>query len=125
MKKEVIVTKAYKIWLEGEIVRSYITVREMSVEDMKEFIEVTKMLRNKIKGKGFGLTDFGDMTKISKEARDFMGSYAADFPFEKVAAIVHNPVQRIVISFIVKLFKTDSPIKFFSNAEDAVEWLEK
>lgn len=62
-------------------------------------------------------------TLMDNEARDFLSSKAAASNFIANAYVIHSTVQRMIINFVVKVKGTPIPARFFSNEEDAVEWL--
>lgn len=62
-------------------------------------------------------------TLMDAEARDFLSSKEAASNFLANAYVIQSTVQQMIINFVVRVKGTPIPARFFSNEEDAVEWL--
>lgn len=62
-------------------------------------------------------------TLMDTEARDFLSSKEAASNFIANAYVIQSTVQRMMINFVIRVKGTPIPARFFSNEEDAVEWL--
>ena len=60
---------------------------------------------------------------MDAEARDFLSSKEAASNFLANAYVIQSTVQQMIINFVVRVKGTPIPARFFSNEEDAVEWL--
>jgi hypothetical protein len=68
------------------------------------------------------LLAFGQFSSISVEARKH--AEAKSMPTPAQAVIIKNLAQRILAKFYHLFRKDDHPLKFFSNIEEALTWLD-
>lgn len=125
MRKNEIVTKSGKVWIEDGIIRSRVLVRgEYTLEMAKDDARAFRKLAKKIKDKKLLLVEPGNIFKISPETRRYQ-SIEGPKIVDKIAQVIEGPVARVIVSFFLGLSKMPIPIKMFSNVEKAIRWLKK
>lgn len=99
-----------------ELVMDIITA-ERIVKDRLEFTQ----------GKDYPiLIDFSNMKTITKEARDYMNSPQGGLRGLIGGAFLgNNAVATLFINLYLALNNPPIPARFFTNKEDALEWLKK
>ena len=124
-KRDEIITKSGKVWIEDGIIRSEVHIKgEYTLEHAMEDANAFRKLAEKIEGPRLLLVEPGTIWKISLKTRRYQ---VAEGPkiVDKIAQIVENPVTRTIVSFFLGLSKMPIPIKMFDNVEGAVKWLKE
>lgn len=120
---EKIRTKINEKWVdENDIL--WIKVLEganISLEALKEDVSYNqKLLGEK---KELALYDARTVYSITKEASEYLQSDVLNKTRVATAVLTNNLGTRILVNFIASIRKSKSPVKFFSNEEDALNWL--
>ena len=124
-RREEIITKSGKVWLEDEIIRSKVLIDgEYTLEHAMDDAKAFRKLAEKIESQKLLLVEPKNILKVSKKTRRYQ---AVEGPkiVDKIAQVVENPVTRTIISFFLGLSKMPIPIKMFSTVDEAVRWLKE
>jgi hypothetical protein len=74
----------------------------------------------------FTLIDFTNVKSVTKEARDFMNSPEGGLVGIRAGAFLsNNVVATLFVNLYLKVSNPVVPAKFFTNVDDAVDWLRK
>lgn len=71
------------------------------------------------------LITVGKYTSVSKEARDFAASEEANIFTLADGYVLHSFHQKILGNFFMKFNKPKVPVRFFTEENEAVEWLKE
>lgn len=71
------------------------------------------------------VADISVIKEIDKDARQFISSPEAGKDLSALAIIIKNPVSRIIWNFQVKFNPPEYLLRFFSNEEEAIQWIKK
>ena len=69
------------------------------------------------------IVDISNIKTVSKESRDIYSSQEMGDTISAAALIVSNPVNRILGNFYMGINKTKMPVRMFTGAMDAKNWL--
>lgn len=113
------------IWIENDILFSnYKQQLSMDIDIAKQIVEDRIAFTN---GKPyFILIDFTHLKSVTKEARDFMNN--ADGGLKGLlggAFVSNNVVATLFVNLFLKVSNPAIPAKFFTNKQDALDWLVK
>lgn len=125
LKREEIITKSGKVWLEDGIIRSKVLIDgeytlEHAMDDARAFGQLAEI----IESKKLLLVEPKNILKVSKSTRKYQVVEGPKI-LDKIAQVVENPVTRIIISFFLGFSKMPIPIKMFSTVDEAVRWLKE
>jgi hypothetical protein len=74
----------------------------------------------------FTLIDFTNVKSVTKEARDYMNSLEGGLKGILGGAFLSNSVvATLFVNLYLKVSNPTIPAKFFTNREDAIQWLRK
>ncbi|MDP2176260.1 MAG: hypothetical protein Q8K70_10170 [Bacteroidota bacterium] len=96
---------------------------QIGLDDMKNALDYYDSITEKKTLKKLLIT--GYRTFINKEARQY-GYQQMKLKKNQVIAeafVVHNLPQKMVVNFYITFIKKDYPIKFFTDEESALKWL--
>ena len=71
------------------------------------------------------IADISIVKHVDKDTRTFFSSLEAGEDLLALAVILHNPVTRMMGNFFVKFYRPEYPFKFFTNLEEATEWIQE
>lgn len=123
-KEEITIGNLAKVSLQGKLIRYYFIANKINEEEIKEILDAGRNLRNKIEGNYVLIVNVGSLSGMSIEARKLSEEEQRKYPPDKLAMVIHNPVQRVMSAFFTKLHPFDFPYKFFDREEDAIKWLQ-
>jgi hypothetical protein len=120
--------KTTSIWkAEGEediIFWNYSPALEMDITIARELVENRLQYTN---GKSvYALIDVTNLKSTTKEARDFMNSKDGGLKGLLGGAFLSNSVvATLLVNLYIKVSNPTIPARFFTNREEALEWLKK
>jgi signal transduction histidine kinase len=121
----VIKTSIGDLWLEDGVICLEFDKEEITVQDLKEHFDLLNPLAEE-GGVGFPvLMDLGNMVRMDREAREYAAANLDPKWNQKLAAVYHSPVQRVLASFFLGLNRVVMPLLIASSREEAVEWLKR
>lgn len=95
-----------------------------SVIDQEQVKTVVDALLQLSKGvKLPAITFLGEFTEISKEAREYIADPNKPTATTAIAFVINNMGHKIVGNFFLTVNKPTKPIRFFTDAKLAIEWL--
>ncbi len=94
---------------------------DIEVSDVKEMQEAYNSLPNPKPLRA--IQEFSLYVSMTMEARKYAAEHSPDLL--GVAYIINGLAQRLLLRFYVRMWKTDKPVAFFDNYDDAMEWLSK
>ena len=119
-----IVTRTTEIFLDDSgILR--ITVLDGVTIDIDDTVDNLLVIKQLSGGKPrLKLVDMRVSWKIKKEAREFLLS--EDMPERTIAraVLVKSLSNKLMLNFLIKLNKPQSPLKIFTSEEEAATWLD-
>lgn len=93
---------------------------EMDIDEVKENVEAAiKMAQGE---KYSTLVDYRVSVTMTREAREFLGTYQYDKPYAR-AIVVNSLPGKLVANFFIKFSKSDFFSKVFNDEQKAIEWL--
>jgi len=101
-KGEVVITSDSELWLDCGIVHVRYTEDRITIDDMKEHMQVAIEFANRVEGKATILEDLASVKSIERDARVY-GSQIETTQFTKFALVFNNPVQRLMATFATGL----------------------
>jgi hypothetical protein len=122
--------KEYKyitIWIEDDddiLISSYQPRLKVDIEIARELVNSRLDYAN---GKPkYTLIDFTNVGSATKEARDFMNDTEGGLKGVLGGAfLANNAVATLFINLFLKINRPPVPARFFTNKEDALNWLKK
>ena len=98
---------------------------DLTTEDVaRENVDAQESLRDSLnKEKTRVLIDMGDVTEISKQARDYFANERTASVQRATALLIRSPVSRVIGNFFMGLNKPISPTRLFTDPQKAIEWL--
>ncbi len=93
---------------------------EIEVSDVKEMKETFEQLVSPKPSKAIQEFKFG--VSMNMEARTYAAEHSP--ALLGVAYIIDGLAQRLILRFYVRMWKRDKPTDFFSDVDEAMEWLE-
>lgn len=121
--KKLIRTRTAEIWLEDGLVRSLVLPgSEQTLQDAQDSFAALEELTDGKKMPSY--SDSSGLKSVTREARQFYAKARSSQQLSAVAVLV-SPVSRVIIMFFQKFNKPPYPIKYFSNEEDALAWIEQ
>jgi hypothetical protein len=123
MKKEVIETETFMVWLGEDGIIRVVNLPGMEV-NLENVIELTNTVKKLCKGKKVPLfDDIRDIKSITREARVFGSSEVVAQVGSAAAFLIGSPVSKVIGNFFLGLNKLPFPTKLFTSEEKAIEWL--
>lgn len=118
-------TRVSKVWMfDSNII--YVVCKDnvdITLEDAKEDMEVSEMLRKNIVEWGI-VIDMNHVNSINKEAREYYSHFQDKTQNNVgVALITKSIFTRIIANFFIGFEKHSSPLKLFNSEELALEWI--
>lgn len=71
------------------------------------------------------VADISSIKHVDKKTRQYVSSPQAGEDLTALAVIINNPVTRMMGNFFVKFHQPEYPFRFFTNVEEATEWIKK
>lgn len=113
-----------RVMVKDDIVRLWIDVEELTVENfMSHFSTVSRLAEEMSSGPLPVMIDLGKLRTVKRDAREFVALMLKPDFNEKIAAVYHNPAQHIVASFFFGFNKLEIPVVLVDDAEEALRWL--
>lgn len=112
-----------EFWFEDGVLFIEFDHETLTSDDVKRHIEMVTPLAEQ---GGIGLPvllDFGELVYMDREAREFAAAAMDPRWNKRLAAVYHNPVQRVLASFFLGLNRVRMPLKIAGGREEALEWL--
>lgn len=122
--KEIKVGKS-KIYLIDDNIICFIPVGDHDENTAIKVSYAIFELEKTVKEKAHILIDLTDAGRLSSKARKIYQANSNRENAGKSAMFGLNPVARVIASFIMTGFKTNSKINFFTTKESALNWLKK
>ena len=69
------------------------------------------------------LVDMTELTKTSKEVRDYFANERTAAVQCATALLIRSPVSRVIGTFFMGLNKPISPTRLFTDPQEAIQWL--
>jgi hypothetical protein len=104
------------------IVQIHSTDHTYKVEDIKAIHKAVSKLTNNQKALLLLLAN--NFTSVDADARKFLSSPEAGAHSIAEAYVIKSLAQRIILNFLIKVNGTPVPVKFFTDSEAAIEWLQ-
>ena len=126
MKALKIETSSQKLYWdsENEIVWGALFANQVTEELAKENVDAQERLRDMVgKSKTRVLVDMTEITKISKDARDYFANKRTASIQRAAALVIGSPVSRVIGNFCMGLNKSISPTRLFTDPHKAIQWL--
>src|SRR5687767_6969851 len=112
-----------EVWLENGIVTGVYKSNTIDIVSAKECVSIRLKVSNGKPSPTY--LDARKVKSISKEARDYFASDEGRREMTACAIVVESAVGRFLVNFFLQINKPPVPIKFFSDKEDAVKWLQQ
>lgn len=94
--------------------------------DLKAAESATEFRIEVMKGeKTPAVADISTIKHVDKASFRFLSSPRAGEGLSALGIIISNPVTRMVGNFFVKFHQPEYPFRFFTNVEEATEWIKK
>ena len=110
-------------WFDDGVLFIEFDKETLTSEDVKRHIEMVTPLAEQGGISLPVLLDFGKLTYMDREAREYAAAAMDPKWNKKLAAVYHNPVQRVLASFFLGLNKVRMPLNITGSREEALEWL--
>ncbi len=90
----------------------------------RENVDAQESVRDSVnKEKTRVLIDMGNVSEISKEARDYFANERTAAVQRATALLIRSPVSRVIGNFFMGLNKPICPTRLFTDDQKAIEWL--
>lgn len=119
--KEDLTFARYELRSDGTIVLQLVDELLIDIEKAKMMETALSRLAGTASRKILVLN--GKFSTANDEARTFLSTHSKSKQFQKVAVTIHSLSQRLVANFFIKINKPKFPIRFFTCAELAENWL--
>lgn len=97
---------------------------ENVVVDYEDAIDNALVVRRLTKGKScLKLIDIRNDVKIEAKAQQYLDSKDVQSKTLARAILINNSVKRLTLNFFIKFNSQQVPTKFFTEKEEAMEWL--
>ncbi len=113
-----------EVWMDedGVLYQDYSPGTVLKLEDSLEELKIYRNTFCKEEKRPI-IVDLSNIKTVSKESRDIYSSQEMGDTISAAALIVSNPVNRIMGNFYMGINKTKMPVRMFTGAMDAKNWL--
>ena len=113
-----------EVWMDedGVLYQDYLPGTVLKLEDSLEELKIYRTTFCKEEKRPI-IVDLSNIKTVSKESRDIYSSQEMGDTISAAALIASNPVNRIMGNFYMGINKTKMPVRMFTGAMDAKNWL--
>jgi len=103
-----------------------VSVKNDSIIDEHDILELKKINLELTEGNDYiGISNSGNYTSITKEARELLASSKMEEKRVGTAFVINNLSHRIMANFYINFNKPSVPVKISTTLEDAISWANK
>jgi hypothetical protein len=113
-----------RVMVKDGIVRLWIDVEELTVDNILSHFATVFRLAEQIGPIPLPvLIDLGNLRMVRRDARQLVAQMLKPEYNKKLAAIYHNPAQRVAATFFLGFNKLDVPVILVRDRDEALRWL--
>lgn len=119
---EIFTAKCRITLLEPNLLENYVV--DYAVIELDDLLEAKKINQELTKGEPYAaILTFGEMTEVTKEAREQIASFEHKQNTVAKAILVNNIGNRLLGNFYLSVNKPHIKTRLFTNRESALNWL--
>lgn len=123
MENQIFENDHIRLEIQDDILFAHYKVMKLDLVAAKSATEFRKKVLN---GKKIAVIVYISSVKhVDKAARQYISSPQAGEDLHALGVILNNPVTRMMGNFFLKFHQPEYPFRFFSNTEEAMQWIKK
>jgi len=93
--------------------------------NLEAALKATAFRKKITQGKAYpALADISGVKEVDRDTRSYFSKEAGE-DMKAVAVVMSNPVTKMMANFFMKFNQPEYPIRFFTDQNEAKEWLER